>query len=252
VTLLAEPVTLAPAVAGVTSGVASGATSGRDRARMKIAIVDDHEVVREGLRTVLPADPEIDLSVVGEAATGEDAIRLLRRDVPDLVLVDYRLPDTTGDELCRAIKQDHPQVVVVVLSSYLSEDIVQRCLSAGAAGFVTKGAGLDELREVLRGIATGDRPTKASASTVVRRLHESTSRPAVGPALTPRQERVLELVVEGWTYGRIAEELHVSESTVRFHIQRLKHTLEARTKTELISKAIRYALVAPVADAVAH
>jgi DNA-binding NarL/FixJ family response regulator len=219
---------------------------------MKVAIVDDHEVVREGLRTVLPADPQSDIVVVGEAGTGADALRLLHRDVPDVVLVDYRLPDMTGDELCRRLLEEHPNLTVIVLSSYLSEDIVQRCLSAGSAGFVTKGAGLEELRRTLRSLGEGGPQTVGSASAVVKRLHESTSRPEGAPSLTPRQERVLELVVEGWTYARIAAELHVSESTVRFHIQRLKQTLGAASKTELISKAIRYALVAPGADAVAR
>ncbi|MBC2637650.1 response regulator transcription factor [Rhodococcus wratislaviensis] len=87
---------------------------------------------------------------------------------------------------------------------------------------------------------------------MVRQLHETTILPTGGRALTARQERVLELVVEGWTYGRIARELHISESTVRFHIQRLKQSLDVHTKTELISKAIRCALVAPGADAVAR
>jgi DNA-binding NarL/FixJ family response regulator len=214
---------------------------------MKICVVDDHEIVREGLRTVLPSDPMIE--VVAEAASGAEALTAVRRTLPDVVLTDYRLPDMTGDELCRRILALAPSTAVVILTTYLSEDVVQRSIDAGAAGFVTKAAGLEELRGVLGDLARGERRSLEATSAVVQRLHQSAARDADSRTLTPQQERVLELAAAGLTYGEISRKLHVSESTVRFHIQSLKERLGVRTKTELIATAIRSALIAPGQDA---
>ena len=216
---------------------------------MRVCIVDDHAIVREGLRLVLAADPELGTEIVAEASSGAEAMQMLSRQPVDVAVVDYRLPDTTGDILCANIRAAHPGVAVVMLTTYLSEDVVQRCLSAGAAGFVTKSAGLDELRTVLRAAARGEDATGTSSAAVVARLHGFTSDQHEIRSLTPRQERVLELVVAGQTYDEIGAMLHVSEATVRFHIQGLKERLGVRTKAELIATAIRAALIPPSPDA---
>lgn len=214
---------------------------------MRVCVVDDHEIVREGLRTVLPNDPGID--VVAEASTAAEALTAVRRTLPDVVLTDFRLPDMTGDELCRRVLVIAPSTAVVILTTYLSEDVVQRSIDAGAAGFVTKAAGLDELRRVLRDLDLAPGPHRMGAtSAVVQRLFEVGARDAATRPLTPQQERVLELVASGMTYAETSRQLHVSESTVRFHIQSLKERLGVRTKTELIAVAIRSALIAPGKD----
>lgn len=220
---------------------------------MRVCVVDDHEIVREGLRTVLPNDPDVE--IVAEAASAGEALQALRRHLPDVLVTDYRLPDMTGAELCARVRDDFPSTAVVVLTTYLSEDVVQRCTDAGAAGFVTKAAGLGELRRVLRLAASGDRSSEMATggtSALVKRLHDASSKgvPGARRALTPQQERVLELAARGMTYGEISRELHVSESTVRFHIQGLKDRLGVRTKAELIATAVRSALIAPGVDAV--
>lgn len=218
---------------------------------MRVCVVDDHEIVREGLRMVLPNDPEFE--IVAEAASAREALQALRRHLPDVLITDYRLPDMTGAELCARVRTDFPSTAVVVLTTYLSEDVVQRCTDAGAAGFVTKAAGLGELRRVLRLAAAGDRtPEMATGGTsaLVKRLHEASAKPGGRKQLTPQQERVLELAARGMTYGAISHELHISESTVRFHIQGLKDRLGVRTKAELIATAVRSALIAPGVDAV--
>jgi DNA-binding NarL/FixJ family response regulator len=212
---------------------------------VRLCIVDDHEIVREGLRRVLVDDPELDIDVVGEAGSGAAALDGLRAWAPDVILVDYRLPDTTGDVLCERIRLQSPSTAVVVLTTYLSEDVVQRCLDAGAVGFVTKASGLDELRAVLRAVAVGEAPPRPSSSAVVRRAAQAEGDSGIARSITPQQERVLELVATGCTYSEIGKRLHVSESTVRFHIQRLKEKLGARTTNELIASAIRNALIDP-------
>ncbi|HEX3511885.1 MAG TPA: response regulator transcription factor [Solirubrobacteraceae bacterium] len=209
--------------------------------------MDDHEIVREGLRRALSNDPTIE--VVGEAGTGAEALREARRNLPDVMLVDYRLPDTTGDELCRTIRGSFPSTQVVMLTTYLSEEVVRRSIEAGAAGFVTKASGLDELRDVLAKLAAGATAAfTGGASAIVQRLYEATAARAPKRPLTPQQERVLELAAHGLTYGEISGRLHISESTVRFHIQGLKERLDVRTKTELIAVAIRSALISPDTD----
>ncbi|HEY4452124.1 MAG TPA: response regulator transcription factor [Solirubrobacteraceae bacterium] len=214
---------------------------------MRICVVDDHEIVREGLRRALSSDPS--LEVVGEAGTGAEALREARRKLPDVMLLDYRLPDTTGDELCRTIRGAFPSTQVVMLTTYLSEDVVRRSIEAGAAGFVTKSSGLDELRDVLAKLAAGASSAfSGGASAIVQRLYDATATRAPRRPLTPQQERVLELAAHGLTYSEISARLHISESTVRFHIQSLKERLDVRTKTELIAVAIRSALISPDTD----
>lgn len=220
---------------------------------MRVAVVDDHEVVREGLRLALTGTVDLGVEIVGEAASGAEARALVRRQAIEVVLLDYRLPDVTGDALCAELVAARPGVRVVMLTSYLSEDVVQRCRAAGAAGFVTKAAGLDELRSVLGRIDAGeDGGAVRSTSTTVQRLY-SAANPAGGRAgmrvLTPQQERVLELTAEGHTYAEIGARLHLSVSTVRFHIRGVKERLGVRTRSQLIATAIREALITPGSDA---
>ncbi|WP_433503009.1 response regulator [Pseudonocardia halophobica] len=221
---------------------------------MRVGIVDDHEVVREGLRLALTGTPELAVEVVAEAGSGQEARDLVRRHGMDVLLLDYRLPDATGDALCADLLGLRPSLRIVMLTSYLSEDVVQRCRSAGAAGFVTKAAGLDELRSVLGRIAAGeDGGVVRSTSATVQRLYAAAKPGDAGAdarrVLTPQQERVLELAAEGYTYAEIGARLHLSVSTVRFHIRGVKERLGVRTRSQLIATAIREALIAPGSDA---
>ena len=207
---------------------------------MRICVVDGHEVVREGLRSLLANDPE--LRVVACAASGAEALHEVRKTMPDVVVTEFRLPDMNCDELCRRVRECFPSVAVVVQSAYLSEDIVQRALHSGAAGYVTKAAGLGELRRLLADVAAGINTSFIGGpGAVVNRLHRSAGDASVGRRLTPRQERVLELTAQGLTYCEISEVLHVSESTVRFHVQKLKARLGARSRTQLVAMALRRA-----------
>lgn len=214
---------------------------------MRVGIVDDHEVVREGLRAALHFPPDVE--VVGEAGSGADALRMVRRTLPDVMLADFRLPDMTGGELCTLIRRGFPSTAVVILTTYLSEDVVQRSFDAGAAGFVTKAAGLEELRRVLDQVSrTGTAVVAGGASALVQSLYQTACQASANPRLTPRQESVLELAAAGCTYPQISKRLHISESTVRFHVHRLKDKLEVSTKAELIARAVSSALITPGSD----
>jgi DNA-binding NarL/FixJ family response regulator len=209
----------------------------------RVLVVDDHEIVREGLHNVLSAMPE--LEIVGLAADGAEALQLARRTVPELAIIDFRLPDMPGDRVCARLRQILPSLRIVMLTTYVSEDIVRRTLDAGACRFVTKAAGLGELRHAIRSVMIGEPTPIGGSATVVAHLQRVANEQA-SAILTSRQERVLELVAAGLTYSEIGERLFISESTVRFHMQALKAKLGARTKTQLIATAIRTALIDPV------
>lgn len=215
---------------------------------MRIMIVDDHDIVREGVRAALSSDPR--LEVVAEAASGAEALRAVRRTLPDLALVDLRLPDMRGEDLTRELARDFPSTAVIILTTYLSEETVRGALEAGAVAYVTKAAGLPELLAAIERVRDGDRAPGASEGLqIVRQLHQVVSSRMTTAAPTPQQERVLELAAQGFTNQEIGERLFISESTVRFHVQKLKSKFEARTKTELIAKAIRTGFIAPAGEA---
>jgi DNA-binding NarL/FixJ family response regulator len=215
--------------------------------RLRILVVDDHEIVREGIASALGADPRYE--IVGSAASGRAAMEQARRTLPDVILLDLRLPDVNGEELCRKLRAHFPSTAVIILSTYLSEGTVRNALEAGASAYVTKAAGLSELRAALEGVAVGEGAQgRGSHLQIVEYLHKIVSERMDESLPTPRQERVLDLAAQGLTNKEIGERLYVSESTVRFHIQKLKDKLGAHTKTELIAKAIRTGLIAPASE----
>jgi DNA-binding NarL/FixJ family response regulator len=210
---------------------------------VRVLIADDHEVVREGLASCLGAGGRFE--IVATARSGAEARELAARARPDLALVDFRLPDVSGDVLCRDIRSRSPRTAVVVLSSYMSEDTVRAAMEAGAAAYVSKAAGLAPLRAALERVLTNE---PADEPVIVRQLHELVARRRDHIAFTPQQERVLELAAAGLTYREVGARLFISESTVRFHMQKLKAHLGARNKTELIAKAIRVGVLPPAQE----
>lgn len=215
---------------------------------MRILIVDDHEVVREGLRASLATDPR--LEVVGTAETGQAALDMARRTLPDIALVDLRLPDMSGEDLTRKLHSRFPGTAVIILTTYLSEETVRGALDAGALAYVTKAAGLPELRAAIERVMNDEgAPDTTSGPQIVKQLHELVAGRMSEVMPTPQQERVLELAAQGFTNHEIGARLFISESTVRFHVQKLKAKFGARTKTELIAKAIRTGYIAPAGEA---
>lgn len=212
---------------------------------VRVMVVDDHEVVREGLSAALSADGQFE--IVAAVPTAAAALSQASRTRPDVALVDLRLPDKTGTQLCSELRSRFPATAVVVLSSYVSEDTVRTAMEAGASAYITKRAGLSELRKALAEVVAA-RDEEQAPRQIVEQLHDLVSRRRSESRLTPQQERVLELSAEGLTYREIGARLFISESTVRFHMQKLKGKFGARTKTELIARAIRTGAMAPAAE----
>jgi two-component system response regulator DevR len=215
---------------------------------MKVLIVDDHEIVREGLRAGLEGDERY--VVIGGAPNARKALEVARRTQPDAAIVDFCLPDMAGDLLCRELIALLPRLGVVILSSYLTDETVRRSVEGGASEYVTKAAGLPELRAALERVRTQGARLRDPASVpgIVQSLDDLVSARSDGHQLTPQQARVLEMMVEGLTYQEIAERLFISRSTVRFHIHNLKVKFGAGTRAELIAHSIRAGLGLRPAD----
>jgi DNA-binding NarL/FixJ family response regulator len=214
---------------------------------VRVLVVDDHEVVRYGVVGSVSSLPFA--RVVAVAASGAEAVSIAAQARPDAAIVDMRLPDMSGEQVCRQLLAINPRLSVVMLTSYLSHEAVRLAQSAGAAAYVTKGAGIGRLKETLAALHAnpGMRLADESTSSIVHRLDQAVS-VAMEHPVTPHQRRVLELAAAGLTNGQIGERINISESTVRFHIQKLKRLLDAPTRTALIVKAMQGGAILPEED----
>jgi DNA-binding NarL/FixJ family response regulator len=212
---------------------------------VRVLIVDDHEVVRNGIIASLRASPRY--RIVGAAGTGAEAVSLARRVRPDVAIVDLRLPDMTGETVCRQLIADTPGIAVVMLTTYLSDDTVRSAQAAGATAYVTKAAGIAVLKQTLEAIGSGAQSalSRDSAPVIVHRLDRLASGRAAGHLTTPHQQRVLGLAAAGLTNGQIGARLNISESTVRFHIQKLKRIFSVPSRTALVVRAVQDGVIAP-------
>lgn len=205
-----------------------------------IALADDHQVVRNGLRVLLEAEP--DFSVVGEAGDGLEAVRLVERLQPDVLVLDLMMPGLNGLEVARQVSQRSPQTRVVILSMYDNEAYVLEALRAGAAAYVPKESTSAELVRAIREAVAGRRylspPLSERAIEIYIQKAESA---ALDPyeTLTAREREVLHLVAEGHTNAEIAARLFVSPRTIETHRANLMRKLGLHTQTDLIRYALR-------------
>ncbi len=200
-------------------------------APVRVVIVDDHPVVREGLRAVLSATD--DLVVVGECGRGEEALRLAIDLTPDVVLMDLRLPGLDGIEATAGIVAAGASSVLVVTAHHSDADVV-RALAAGATGYVLKDAPRDELVRAVRGAARGESVLAAAAATMlVTRMRGPTV-----PALTRRELDVLRCVARGLSNPEIGRELFIGEATVKSHVTRIFDKLGVKDRTAAVTAAI--------------
>jgi NarL family two-component system response regulator YdfI len=207
---------------------------------IRILIADDHLVVREGLRAILEAAP--DLTPVGEAADGAEAVRLAGELAPDVVLMDLRMPNVDGIEAIGQIKARHPEVEVVILTTYDDDEYIVRGLRAGARGYLLKDAGRKVLFEVIRAAARGE---SLLPSSVVEKVlaHLAEPRPVQGGGLSERESEVLALLAEGAANKEIAARLHITERTVKAHVTGIFNKLGVNSRAEAVAVALRSGLL---------
>src|SRR5215472_4724089 len=207
--------------------------------RARVLIADDHELARLGLRTML--EPEPDLQVVGEAATGRESVELSRQLAPDLVLMDIRMPDMDGLIATRTIKAELPRTSILIVTLSEDPDYLLEALRVGAAGYVLKDASRREVVTAVRQVLNGESPLdpKLSAQLIRRLATQSPHSPAShGDELTHRELDVLRLVAEGKTNAEIAGSLFISVGTVKVHVERIIDKLGVSDRTQAAVRAV--------------
>ena len=209
---------------------------------IQILIADDHGVVRAGLRALLSA--EADLEVIGEAATGEEAVRMAVQEKPDVVLMDVSMPGMEGIEATRRLAEQAPGVRVLLLTVHEDAALLREALRAGAAGYVIKRAVESELINAIRAAAAGDLYVHPSMTrSLLEEKEPARANNGALASLTPREIEVLRLIAEGYTNTQIAELLHLSPRTIETHRANIRAKLELDSRAELVRFAVRNGLL---------
>jgi two-component system NarL family response regulator len=201
---------------------------------IRIMVVDDHPVVREGFAGMIGTEP--DMRLVAEARSGEEAQRLFRQHRPDVTLMDLRMPGVNGVEAIRAIRREFPQSRFIVLTTYDGDEDIYRALEAGAQAYLLKDMLCDEILAAIRAVHAGQRRIPAEVGT---RLAERMS----GLELSGREQQVLELVVKGQSNKEIAARLDITEATVKGHVTNILSKLGVTDRTQAAITALRRGLV---------
>jgi two-component system, NarL family, response regulator LiaR len=206
---------------------------------IRVLLVDDHAVVRSGLSAFMLVFD--DLELVGEAGSGEEAVRLCPQLKPDVVLMDLVMPGMDGAQATRAIRETCPDIQVIALTSFKENELVQGVLEAGAIGYLLKNVSADELVDAIRKAYVGQATLAPEAAAVL--IQAARQPPKLGFDLTERELEVLALLIEGLSNPQIAERLVVSRSTAKFHVSSILSKLGASNRTEAVSLAVQHKLV---------
>jgi DNA-binding NarL/FixJ family response regulator len=206
--------------------------------KIRLLLVDDHVVVRQGLRMVLSLEP--DLEIIGEANNGQEALGLVKKLNPQVVLMDLLMPVMDGVSAIRAVKKDYPDIEVVALTSVLEDRLVIDAVEAGAAGYLLKESGPEELIEAIRAAAKGEVRLHPKAQ---KRLIKEVRTPEMRESLTERETETLRLIAKGLSNKEIAEQLSVSEVTVKTHVSSILSKLNLQSRTQAALFALKEGLV---------
>jgi len=201
---------------------------------IRILVVDDHKIVRQGIVSLL--NTVADLQVVAEAADGQEAIDAHRLHKPDVTLMDLRLPKIGGADAITRIRQEHPTARIIVLTTFDGDEDIFRALQAGAKGYLLKGMDIDELTDAIRSVFAGKSRIPAA---VAEKLADRMG----GPALTAREIEVLKRIVAGRSNKEIAQDLIISEATVKTHINSILSKLGVTDRTQAATSALQRGIV---------
>ena len=221
--------------------------------RRRLILADDHHLLRRGFKSLLSG--ESDLEVIGEASNGIEAIEMCRRLLPDLILMDVRMPEMDGITATRRIKEELPGVGVLMVTMHENPDYLLEALNAGAAGYVLKDAPADRLISAVHRTLNGESPLNQELATLLlRRLaDEKQHKPEPTPqtddkppinSLTPRETEVLTLLTTGQTNQQIADSLNISKGTAKVHVERIIRKLEVSDRTQAAVRAIELGFAA--------
>lgn len=215
-------------------------------AKIRLMIVDDHEVVRLGMHAAF--ELESDIAIVGEASSGAEAVAKVGVLDPQVILMDVRMSNGDGIEACRDIKSSHPDIAVLMITSYSDDEAVFHSVMAGASGYLIKNARRDDLLKAVRLVASGQSLlNNTTTQKTVTRINNIASGAAhvPGEELTEREREVLALVSRGYTNKQIAETLYVSEKTARNHVSHILDKLGLSRRSEAAAFAVEHKIVPP-------
>ena len=198
--------------------------------RIKVFVTDDHYMVVEGLRSLLQNEKNIEW--LGHASNADSCLAFLHKQLPDVILMDINMPGKSGIELCKAVKEKYPSVLVIGLSTFNQQSFIQKMMENGASGYVLKNATQEELMEAIQAVAIGKTYLSEEAATSLRKYAESEI-----PVITRREKEVLGLIADGMTNNEIAQKLFISTTTVDSHRKNLLTKFEAKNTALLIRTA---------------
>lgn len=203
---------------------------------IKVFIVDDHYMVIEGIRSLLQNEKGIDWA--GHATNANSCLAFLQQQQPDVILMDINLPDKSGIDLCKEVKEKYPSVFIIGLSTFNQQSFIQKMMDNGASGYVLKNATQGELMEAIEAVANGKTFLSNEAALSLRSKDKSEI-----PVITRREKEVLELIAEGLTNNEIAQKLFISPSTVDTHRKNLLIKFDAKNTASLIRLAAQHQLI---------
>jgi DNA-binding NarL/FixJ family response regulator len=236
-----------PGGAAVPADAAPGASPRPDPIRTMI--VDDHALFRRGLEMVLEEEPDIEL--VGQAGDGAEAVKIAAETLPDIVLMDIRMPRSSGIEACRAMKEAAPSTKIIILTISDEEEDLFEAIRAGASGYLLKDIPLDEVADTVRAVHGGQsliNPSMAAKlltefAAMAKRDDDERTEELPAPRLTDREMQVLKLVARGMNNRDIAKELFISENTVKNHVRNILEKLQIHSRMEAVMVAVREKLI---------
>jgi DNA-binding NarL/FixJ family response regulator len=204
------------------------------RPPIRVMIADDHPIVCLGLATMIDAQP--DMTVVAQVTNGREAIEMFERHLPDVTLIDLRMPELGGVEAIKAIRAKHPGAIFIVLTTYQGDEDIHKAMAAGAQGYLLKGLPHDDLLEAIRRVKAGSQYLPASVrSSLANRLPSS--------ALSPRELQILELIVKGLSNKQIADRLGITEGTVKWHVNAILGRMNVSDRTQAPVAALNRGIV---------
>lgn len=206
--------------------------------RIRVLIVDDHLIVRQGLRSII--DREDDMEVAGECGSGEEVLVQIQQFAPDVALVDVRMPGISGVDLCRRLRAVAPQTAVVILTSFLNEELVRECIQAGARGYLLKDVGEFDLVRGIRAALAGEAVIAPKAAGLLVDWVQQTPDPST---LSADELDLLRYIARGMTNREVAAELFVSENTVKDRVLDLFRKLKVKGRVEAVMEGVRRGLL---------
>ena len=206
---------------------------------IRVMTVDDHEIFRGGIEFMLLAFDDIEL--VGQAHSGQEALRLCQEIQPDVILMDMMMPGMNGVDTTKAIKNQYPQIQIIALTSFQEGNLVKQAMQAGAIGYLLKGVSIDALAEAIRAANAGNPALGIEATQAL--IQATTASAQQDYDLTQRQQEVLTLIVEGLSNVQIAKRMILSTSTVRHHVSEILSKLDASNRAEAAVLAVKHGLI---------